>query len=463
VEDIYELETDKIGQGTFGIVRRAKHRMTGIAKAVKVIEKSKVKDPRQLKREVANMRQLDHPHIVRLYETFEDATTVQLVLELCGGGELFHAITKVKRFPERETAIIMDQMLRAVHYMHTLHICHRDLKPENFLFMTTQPIEDNVLKLIDFGLSCRCKPPEVLREVVGTASYVAPQVLMRNYDKQCDLWSCGIIMYIMLCGHPPFRGKNQAELLLKVRDGSFVFDAKVWRTVTRGAKNLITMLLKRDPEERHTAERALTDPWLLAAAPKNSALLREAPLRDVLVQELRSFSAENRLKKAALHVISRQLSDEHTRELQDIFRALDADNDGMLSLHDLKEGLALWGVPEDIPDLELIMDGLDLDGTGYVDYTEFLAAAVDKERFLNKDICMCAFNIFDSDGDGKITNGDLRKVLDKGSFARDVAGRRDALVKDVARNGHGTIDFEDFMAMLTKPSGMSTAASEMGP
>jgi len=462
VEDIYELETDKIGQGTFGIVRRAKHRMTGIAKAVKVIEKAKVKDPRQLKREVANMRILDHPNIVRLYETFEDATTVQLVLELCGGGELFHAITKVKRFPERETAIIMDQMLRAVHYMHTLHICHRDLKPENFLFMTTQPIEDNVLKLIDFGLSCRCKPPEVLREVVGTASYVAPQVLMRKYDKQVDLWSCGIIMYIMLCGHPPFRGKNQAELLLKVRDGSFVFDAKVWRTVTRGAKNLITMLLKRDPEERHTAEKALTDPWLLATAPKNSALLREAPLRDVLVQELRSFSAENRLKKAALHVISRQLSDEHTRELQDIFRVLDADNDGMLSLHDLREGLALWGVPGDIPDLELIMDGLDLDGTGYVDYTEFLAAAVDKERFLNKDVCMCAFNIFDSDGDGKITKGDLRKVLDKGSFARDVAGRRDALVKDVARNGDGTIDFEDFMAMLTKPPGVSTVASEMG-
>ena len=265
-------------------------------------------------------------------------------------------------------------------------------------------------------------------------------------------------MYIMLCGHPPFRGKNQTELLLKVRDGSFVFDAKVWRTITRGAKNLITMLLKRDPEERHTAEKALADPWLLATLPKNSVLLREAPLRDVLVQELRSFSAENRLKKAALHVISRQLSDEDTRELQDIFRALDADNDGMLSLHDLKEGLALWGVPEDIPDLELIMDGLDLDGTGYVDYTEFLAAAVDKERFLNKDICMCAFNIFDSDGDGKITNGDLRTVLDKGSLARDVAGRRDALVKDVARNGDGTIDFEDFMAMLTKPSGMSTAA-----
>jgi len=349
-----------------------------------------------------------------------------------------------------------------VRYMHTLHICHRDLKPENLLFMTSQPIEDNVLKLIDFGLSCRCKPPEVLKEVVGTANYVAPQVLTRNYDKQCDLWSCGIIMYIMLCGHQPFRGKNQTELLLKVRDGSFVFEAKVWRTITRGAKNLITMLLKRDPEERHTAEKALADPWLLAAATKNSVLLREAPLRDVLVQELRSFSAENRLKKAALHVISRQLSDEDTRELQDIFRALDADNDGMLSLHDLKEGLALWGVPEDIPDLQLIMDGLDLNGTGYVDYTEFLAAAVDKKRFLNKDICMCAFNIFDTDGDGKITNGDLRKVLDRGSVARDVAGRRDALVKDVARNGDGTIDFDDFMAMLTKPPGVSTVASEMG-
>lgn len=268
IKDLYDVEEEKIGQGTFGIVCPARHKETGRLRAVKVIQKARVKDLKQVKREVVNMRGLEHPNIVKLFENFEDATTVQLVLEICAGGELFHAITKVKRFAERETSIIMVQMLRAVQHLHSLHICHRDLKPENFLFLTTSPVDKNCLKLIDFGLSCQCKPQQVLKEVVGTTSYVAPQVLQRHYNNKCDLWSCGIIMYILLCGHPPFRGKVQQEILMKVRDGSFVFDAKVWRTVTLGAKHLISMLLRKEPEERFTADQALADRWLLATLPK---------------------------------------------------------------------------------------------------------------------------------------------------------------------------------------------------
>mmetsp|Transcript_77777 Transcript_77777/g.154268 ORF Transcript_77777/g.154268 Transcript_77777/m.154268 type:complete len:448 (-) Transcript_77777:112-1455(-) len=268
IKDLYDVDEEKIGQGTFGVVCPCRHKETGVLRAVKMIQKAKVKDLKQVKREVVNMRGLNHPNIIRLFENFEDTLTVQLVLEICAGGELFHAITKAKRFAERETSIIMVQMLRAVQYLHALNICHRDLKPENFLFLTTSPVEKNVLKLIDFGLSCQCKPQQMLKEVVGTTSYVAPQVLQRSYNTKCDLWSCGIIMYILLCGHPPFRGKVQQEILLKVRDGSFVFDAKVWRTVSLGAKHLISMLLRKEPEERFTAEQALADRWLLATLPK---------------------------------------------------------------------------------------------------------------------------------------------------------------------------------------------------
>lgn len=455
LEDVYALDEEKIGQGTFGVVRRGKHLSTGVVSAIKVIAKAKVKDQRQLKREVSNMHQLDHPNIVRLYETFEDHSTTSLVMELCTGGELFHAIVSAKhrRLGERDAAIVMDQITRAVLHMHKLDICHRDLKPENFLFLTNQPIQHNTLKLIDFGLSCRCTPTEVLTEVVGTASYVAPQVLDRSYDKQCDLWSAGIILYIMLCGHPPFRGKNQRELLQKVREGNFVFDARVWQQVSREAKGLISALLRVNPQERYTAEKAMCHEWLLASVPQSRLEAGQAPLRSgKLVQELRAFRSENRLKKAALHVIIRQLSDEHTRALRDIFRTLDADNDGMLSIEDLKDGLAMAGVTEDVPDLEQIVDGLDLNGTGCVDYTEFLAAAVDRESFLNEDICMKAFNIFDVDGDGKINRHDLRKVLDKGSYQRELAANREELLRDVDRDGNGSINFKDFMHMMKRPT-----------
>jgi calcium-dependent protein kinase len=268
ITDLYDVELETIGVGTFGIVCPARHRETGCQRAVKVIQKDRVKDLKQLKREVVNMRGLDHPNIVKLFQSFEDAHTVQLVLEICGGGELFHAITKVKRFAEYETSIIMAQMLRAVQYLHAVHICHRDLKPENFLFLTNKPIAQNTLKLIDFGLSCQCKPHQALKDMVGTTLYVAPQVLERRYNTKCDLWSCGVIMYILLCGHPPFRGRVQQEILLKVSDGRFVFDAKVWQRVTQGAKHLISMLLRKEPEERFTADEALADRWLLATLPK---------------------------------------------------------------------------------------------------------------------------------------------------------------------------------------------------
>jgi len=209
LEAHYSVGTDDIGTGTFGVVRKVTHKQTGLRGAVKIVRKDKVKDINQLQQEVMNMWNLDHPNVVKLFDAFDDGQTVSLVMELCTGGELFHAISKARRLCEQDTAIVMDQMLRAVLYLHRLCICHRDLKPENFLFLTNRPINSNVLKLIDFGLSVACSPEEELTEVVGTASYVAPQVLFRKYNNQCDLWSCGIIMYIMLCGHPPFRGRNR--------------------------------------------------------------------------------------------------------------------------------------------------------------------------------------------------------------------------------------------------------------
>jgi len=246
------------------------------------------------------------------------------------------------------------------------------LKPENFLFLTRRPIHSNVLKLIDFGLSITCFPGVELTEAVGTATYVSPQVLTRSYNIQCDLWSCGIIMYIMLCGHPPFRGKTQPKVLAKVMEGDVVFDAKVWTTVSHAAKNMIKMLLHKDPLQRHTAEQALADPWLLLALPETQPLVGSS------LQHLRHFrvpsSTSNLSKKSALWALGNRFHVPQAELLADVLRALDTDNDGMLSIHDLKEGFLLAGIEE--PTLEegfaKFAVALDHEGIGYVNYHEVL-------------------------------------------------------------------------------------------
>lgn len=449
IADLYDLDKETIGEGTFGSVRRCTKKSTKAVYAVKTVSKANVKDTEQFKQEVGNMKLMDHPNIIRLFEVFEDHDKVYLVMELCTGGELFDRIVKKGHLQEREAAIIMEQVLRAVHYMHKLDVSHRDLKPENFLFQTRQPIEGNVLKLIDFGLSCRARPGTVLTAVAGTASYVAPQVLQKKYDKRCDLWSCGAILYTVLCGHPPFRGQNQAEVLSKVRKGSYVFQAKVWQRISQDAKGLVQKLMEMDPAARYSAEQALADPWIRLKAQKMEA---SPKMRPNLLEGLRAFQSENRLKKAALHVITKQMSDEETRGLRDIFLGLDSDSDGTLTLSELRTGLQAAGLADAAPDLEQIVEGLDIDGSGTVDYTEFIAAALDQESYLQEHLCWTAFNVFDLDGDGKITRQELKKILDNGSVDREVTGAREELVRDIDGDGDGSINFQEFMAMMARPS-----------
>mmetsp|Transcript_66719 Transcript_66719/g.150658 ORF Transcript_66719/g.150658 Transcript_66719/m.150658 type:complete len:518 (-) Transcript_66719:45-1598(-) len=448
ITDAYVLDDGKIGQGTFGSVRKCRQKATNAVYAVKAIPKGNVGNMGQFWQEVANMKRMDHPNIVRLYETFEDNKRIYLVMELCRGGELFHRIVKAGHFTEREAAIVMQQILRAVLYMHSHDISHRDLKPENFLFMTEDPIENNVLKVIDFGLSCHVKPGAVLTAMAGTASYVAPQVLARKYDKQCDLWSCGVVMYVLLCGQSPFRGKNEKEVLDKVREGRLTFQGKAWKQVSQDAKLLIQQLVKVDPKERYTSEQALAHVWIQEKAPRASAQLHSG-----LVEALRHFRSENRLKKAALHVITKQLSDTQTRCLRTTFTALDKNSDGTLTLDELREGLRKSGLVDRAKDIEEIVLGLDVDGSGSVDYTEFMAAALDRGCYLQERLCRAAFGVFDLDGDGRITRSELQKVLDGGSKERFADAAREELLRDIDGDGDGAIDFQEFMAMMRRPSG----------
>jgi len=339
----------------------------------------------------------------------------------------------------------VQQIVRAIYYMHENHVCHRDLKPENFLFMTKEPIEKNLLKIIDFGLSCVFTQAQVLTTKAGTPYYVAPQVLAGKYDELSDMWSIGVIMYVMLCGYPPFFGDTDADVLSKVRLGNFTFNAADWRNVSEDAKNLIRQLLKMNPRDRYTAQQALNHEWVKNKAPA----AKNVDLQSNFVDNLRGFRSQNKLKKAALHIIAGQLGEDQIKALRETFMALDGDGDGLLTAAEMKEGLEKAGLKDIPPDLKQILESVDSDGSGVIDYTEFLAATLDKRSYVQEDVCWSAFRLFDKNGDGKISQEELRVVLDDGDV-QDMAGAQTIaqMMIEIDGNGDGHIDFEEFMTMM---------------
>jgi len=464
VHEVYIMEDKKIGEGTYGSVVKGTHQVTKKVRAIKIISKGQMKNIDRFRREIELMKMMDHPNIIKLFETFEDNRCVFLAMELCTGGELFDRIIEAGHLTEKEAATVVQQILRPIFYMHDKQVAHRDLKPENFLFLTKDALDRSVLKIIDFGLSCQFKPGMTMSTRAGTPYYVAPQVLQGKYDHMCDLWSIGVIMYILLCGYPPFYGRNDQEVLTKVRRGVFNFDQKDWGRVSADAKGLIRVLLQKDVKDRFTAEQALNHEWIKQTAPRASpSKLKSNP---ALLDNLRSFRSQNKLKKAALTIIAGQLDDSQLKELRETFTALDANGDGLLTLGELKNGLASAGYRKTNSDLQELMEGMDTDGSGVIDYTEFLAAALDKRSYMSEQACWTAFKVFDLDGDGKITLEELRKVLDNDEVEVDEAfgggnnnNRTADLLRDLDKNGDGTIDFTEFMDMM---GAKTRAPADMG-
>jgi len=446
IVDLYDLEKKKLGEGSYGSVCKGKNKSTQQVRAIKTIPKAQMTNIDRFKQEIAIMKMMDHPNIIRLFETFQDTRNIYLVMELCAGGELFDKIIESGHFTEAQAAILMQHIVKAMYYMHSNHVCHRDLKPENFLFLTKEAIEKNTLKIIDFGLSCTFEANVVLTTKAGTPYYVAPQVLAGKYDQLSDLWSCGVIMYVMLCGYPPFFGETDAEVLSKVRLGNFSFNQADWKNVSEDAKNLIRNLLKMNPKDRYTAEQTLNHDWIKNKAPQAT----NACLQQNQLDNLRSFRSQNKLKKVALQVIANQLNEKEIKALRDIFTALDDNSDGLLTPQEMKEGLAKANL-KDIPaDLQQLLQDVDSDGSGAIDYTEFLAATLDKRVYAEEGACWAAFRVFDIDGDGVITKEELKQVLEGDANMAELLGGKglEEVIQSIDVNGDGNIDFDEFFTMM---------------
>jgi len=448
-KQVYDLE-DQVGSGTFGCVRKAKHHQTGQTHAVKTCPKALLSEA-EVMQEIEIMRQLDHPHILRMYNTFEDDSNIYLASEICEGGQLFDAIVNAGALTEKTAARIFKQMLSAVAYLHFKSICHRDLKPENFLLASKAALSDAKVKLIDFGTAKRYDLSELSTKVC-TVHYVAPEVLKRSnsaYTEKVDMWSCGVILYVMLCGCPPFHHDDDLELLKLVKKGKYQFKPKsIWDSVSEDAKTLIQSMLNVKVQDRVSASQAAHHRWLQSASGSDA----EHELSEQIMRRMKSFTEHNRLKKAALQVVARNISDDSIEELRTIFLELDEDNSGMLSMDEIEQALSKFNVTGNVrAEMRMIMGEMAEDSDSNISYSKFIAATIQKQHYLKEEVCKAAFHLFDADDDGYISKKDLVILLANGNEDFGVGVSEDEvndIMNEVDRSGDGEISFEEFMEMM---------------
>ncbi|KAI8335518.1 kinase-like domain-containing protein [Chlamydoabsidia padenii] len=271
LERQYKVTKKILGKGSFAVVKECVHRQSGQAYALKIIQRKDIAGKENmLYSELDILKQVRHPHIVSMHALYESDTAVYIVTDLASGGELFQKILSKGAFTEKDASLLVSQILEGVAYLHNHDIIHRDLKPENLLFHT--PDENANLMITDFGLSKILKNhDDILTTSCGTPGYVAHEVLeQKGYGRPADIWSIGVITFILLVGYTPFYGADQAELFACIIKGEYTFDEEYWKDISDSAKNFIDGLLAYKPEQRLTAEQALQHPWIVASFTNDS-------------------------------------------------------------------------------------------------------------------------------------------------------------------------------------------------
>ncbi|KAJ8476800.1 hypothetical protein OPV22_020527 [Ensete ventricosum] len=406
---------EEIGRGHFGYTCTAKVKkgdMKGEEVAVKVIPKAKMTTAiaiEDVRREVRILSCLTgHKNLVQFYDSFEDEDNVYIVMELCKGGELLERIlSRGGKYPEEDAKAVIVQILSAVSFCHLQGVVHRDLKPENFLF--TSEGEKSTLKAIDFGLSDFVKPDERLNDIVGSAYYVAPEVLHRSYGTEADMWSIGVVAYILLCGSRPFWARTESGIFRAVLKAEPTFDEAPWPSLSSQAKDFVKKLLNKDYRKRMTAAQALCHPWLWNPDIK-------IPLDIIVYKLVKAYICSSSLRKSALRALAKTLTVDQLYCLREQFALLGPNKSGYISLQNLKTALSRNST-------EAMKDSKVLDYVNTVsslqyrklDFEEFVAAAISMLQMEALDTweqhARYGYEFFEKDGNRPIMIEELASEL----------------------------------------------------
>ena len=435
---------ETLGQGAFGTVRKAIHKVTKQERAIKILKKRQ-QDERKLFLEVNILSKLTHPNIMEIYEFYEDKANFYIVSELCKGGELFDKITEKGCFKEAEACPIMLQLVSAICYSHSNKVVHRDLKPENIMLDNIEGTNP-IIKLIDWG-GARYFSKKKMSTIKGTPYYIAPEVIKEVYDEKCDIWSIGVIFYVLLCGYPPFNGDTDVEIMQNVQRGKFFFPEEEWGIISNEAKDLISKMLTYDPAKRISAKKVLLHPWFTHYEEK---MKQDKKVALTAFENMKRFKRNKKFEHATIGFIINQLvSKEDRADLLKQFLFWDKNKDGVLNKEEIIESYRnVYGtIDQDI--VENMIKSIDLDGNGVIDYNEFLNCTMNRNKILSKKNLEYAFKAFDKDGNGSISIDEIMSIFKK---TRNSVDKKvfEKMMKDADSNGDGEIEFEEFNFIMQK-------------
>mmetsp|Transcript_64230 Transcript_64230/g.150809 ORF Transcript_64230/g.150809 Transcript_64230/m.150809 type:complete len:595 (+) Transcript_64230:67-1851(+) len=457
-----------LGEGSFGKVHQARHRRTGVLRAVKEIPHAGTADE-DFELELKALQALDHPHIVEVIEYFDDVSNFFLVMELCTGPDVFtYVLERMESpdgggfVPESEISVILRQCLKSVLCCHAHGFVHRDLNAKNFMITG----DDRTVKLIDFGLAKRFHgyvSKDQFIEIVGTSHYMAPEMILSGkYSPAVDIWSLGVLLYVCLTGMMllPKDDERKKHLLGK----KAYVDRKLdkcpqlqKRSCSEQARGLLKSMLQYDPLQRISASEALSHPFILKYCHfyLGGAVEASTKLEPEIVDRLRRFAKAPRLKKVARLFMAHLVEhDEKLMAARHSFRTLDRNGDGEISREELEAGLEAFGI--ELPtDMAEIFNGCSGHREGQLHFVEFLASVM-PDNIIDERLCHEAFGLLDPDGKGKLTAEDLQLVCPSYSFEKC---QKMVQQTSAAEDGVGSFNFDDFYMFLCGPDSTEAAGS----
>ena len=452
-EDNYKI-INKLGKGSFGSVYKVKNKITGEIRAMKIIKNTSINDSdgtanQKFLKEIQVLKELEHPNIIKIFEYYIDNKYHYIITELLTGGELYEAILKFQKFNEKNAAKIMKQILSALNYLHSKGIVHRDIKPENILVQNDNKNNKNYLdeihiKLIDFGASNFFKENEILTLKVGSPYYIAPEVLNKSYNEKCDIWSTGVVLYVMLTGNFPFVGKTSQKLFENIKSGKYKTTGKEWEAISPQAKDLIKKMLELNTNKRISASECLKSPFI-------SCISTQEKVPDLLpnvLSNIYKLNAREKIQQATIALIVHNIQqNDQIERLKGIFELLDLNKDGQLTYAEIKEAFRQIFPDNYITEekMKFILDRIDDNKDGVISYEEFLRVTIDEKILLEKNNLKLAFDKFDLNKDGKLSKEELLNILDNG--ASDYV---DDLLNLIDKNKDGYISFDEFCHLMNK-------------
>ena len=441
--DYYEV-TRFIGAGGYGKVYEVKSLKTQEFFACKKLSKINIIDLSRFREEINIMSTVDHPNIVKLYEIYESQRSFYLIMELCKGGELLKKINKRIKYnniyTEKDAAKIFRQIMSGIEYCHNQGICHRDIKPENILYLKDDNEIDNPIKIIDFGLSRHFKFYRLISKV-GSVYYIPPEIISQNYTEKCDIWSAGVLLYLLLSGNLPFKGEDHKEIVKNILSLNYNMDDKIWKNISNEAKDLIKHMIIPE-NERFNGKEVLSHPWFKKVQNINNEKL------NIDINIIEKYTEKSAIKRIVLFYIATRLNDDEIEELKKIFKEFDMNFDGQISYEEFKKGFMKYQNKNQNQalkyDFKNIFDMVDMNKNGVIDYSEFIAACLIGKKTTLKKGLLEAFSSYDTNNSGKIKKEDFIKALHIDTSIKEKGF--DKVINDSTKNNY--IDYKDFLKIL---------------